>query len=348
MLLDALRGRRGQRRPRANSRALPRARLPRPARRARRSRRWLDPDTVASETSYEAALLAAGLAIEAVERGGFALVRPPGHHALPEPGDGLLPLRQRRRRRPLRAGGARARARRDRRLGRPPRQRHAGDLLGRPVRALRLAPPVAVLPGHRRARRARTRRRSTCRSRPAPATRSYLRAFDERGRAGGARVRARTCCSSRPASTRTSTTRSPRCASPPTASASSPAARPRSRRASPPCSRAATTSRTLPALVAAALEGFAGMTNGRPEGRPSLPRKHSATALPALKELVPISVSARGPPGVLGESHPPRWGIRRGTKRPGRWRARRAPRGARRRRACAAGSSRASGRCARR
>ena len=44
----------------------------------------LDLDTVASETSYEAALLAAGCSIEAVERDGFALVRPPGHHALPE------------------------------------------------------------------------------------------------------------------------------------------------------------------------------------------------------------------------------------------------------------------------
>jgi acetoin utilization deacetylase AcuC-like enzyme len=43
----------------------------------------LDPDTVASETSYEAALLAAGSTLEAVDRGGFALVRPPGHHALP-------------------------------------------------------------------------------------------------------------------------------------------------------------------------------------------------------------------------------------------------------------------------
>jgi acetoin utilization deacetylase AcuC-like enzyme len=45
---------------------------------------WLDLDTVASESSYEAALLAAGGAIEAVRRGGFALVRPPGHHALPD------------------------------------------------------------------------------------------------------------------------------------------------------------------------------------------------------------------------------------------------------------------------
>ena len=44
----------------------------------------LDPDTIASSTSYEAALLAAGTAIEAARRGGFALVRPPGHHALAE------------------------------------------------------------------------------------------------------------------------------------------------------------------------------------------------------------------------------------------------------------------------
>jgi acetoin utilization deacetylase AcuC-like enzyme len=43
----------------------------------------LDPDTVASDTSYEAALLAAGCALAAVDRDGFALVRPPGHHALP-------------------------------------------------------------------------------------------------------------------------------------------------------------------------------------------------------------------------------------------------------------------------
>jgi acetoin utilization deacetylase AcuC-like enzyme len=45
---------------------------------------WLDGDTPASETSYEAALLAAGAAIQAVasSSGGFALVRPPGHHAL--------------------------------------------------------------------------------------------------------------------------------------------------------------------------------------------------------------------------------------------------------------------------
>jgi acetoin utilization deacetylase AcuC-like enzyme len=44
--------------------------------------RQLDADTVASETSWEAATLAAGITLEAVDRGGFALVRPPGHHAL--------------------------------------------------------------------------------------------------------------------------------------------------------------------------------------------------------------------------------------------------------------------------
>jgi len=50
---------------------------------------WLDPDTVMSLKSYEAALYAAGgfmVAVEAVMRGevdnAFALVRPPGHHAI--------------------------------------------------------------------------------------------------------------------------------------------------------------------------------------------------------------------------------------------------------------------------
>jgi acetoin utilization deacetylase AcuC-like enzyme len=39
-------------------------------------------DTPADETTGEAALLAAGTAIEAARSGGFAFVRPPGHHAL--------------------------------------------------------------------------------------------------------------------------------------------------------------------------------------------------------------------------------------------------------------------------
>jgi acetoin utilization deacetylase AcuC-like enzyme len=43
---------------------------------------FLDPDTYAGPTTWEAGLHAAGCAIEAAEREGFALVRPPGHHAL--------------------------------------------------------------------------------------------------------------------------------------------------------------------------------------------------------------------------------------------------------------------------
>ena len=43
---------------------------------------WLDPDTYAGPTTWEGARLAAGCAIEAVRLDGFALVRPPGHHAL--------------------------------------------------------------------------------------------------------------------------------------------------------------------------------------------------------------------------------------------------------------------------
>ena len=43
---------------------------------------WLDGDTICTATTFEAASLAAGTAIEAALHGGFALVRPPGHHAL--------------------------------------------------------------------------------------------------------------------------------------------------------------------------------------------------------------------------------------------------------------------------
>jgi acetoin utilization deacetylase AcuC-like enzyme len=44
---------------------------------------WLDLDTICTATSFEAAILAAGAAMEAARGGGFALARPPGHHAEP-------------------------------------------------------------------------------------------------------------------------------------------------------------------------------------------------------------------------------------------------------------------------
>ncbi len=44
---------------------------------------WLDGDTLGQPSTWEAARIAAGCAIRAVELGGFALVRPPGHHAMP-------------------------------------------------------------------------------------------------------------------------------------------------------------------------------------------------------------------------------------------------------------------------
>jgi acetoin utilization deacetylase AcuC-like enzyme len=47
----------------------------------RTARGFLDGDTLCTETTFEAALLAAGAAIEAARTGGFALARPPGHHA---------------------------------------------------------------------------------------------------------------------------------------------------------------------------------------------------------------------------------------------------------------------------
>jgi acetoin utilization deacetylase AcuC-like enzyme len=58
-----------------------RCHTPRLLEQVRTTRGWIDGDTICTETSYEAALLSAGAAIEAVRRGGFAISRPPGHHA---------------------------------------------------------------------------------------------------------------------------------------------------------------------------------------------------------------------------------------------------------------------------
>ena len=58
-----------------------RCHTPRLLEQVRAARGTIDEDTLCTETTFDAALLAAGAAIEAVRRGGFALSRPPGHHA---------------------------------------------------------------------------------------------------------------------------------------------------------------------------------------------------------------------------------------------------------------------------
>jgi len=50
---------------------------------------YLDADTPVSRDTYKAACYAVGAAIDASESGGFALARPPGHHAFPGHGSGF-------------------------------------------------------------------------------------------------------------------------------------------------------------------------------------------------------------------------------------------------------------------
>jgi acetoin utilization deacetylase AcuC-like enzyme len=49
----------------------------------------LDPDTVTSRKSYDCAIMAVGAAMEAAKTMGFAVVRPPGHHAYPHYASGF-------------------------------------------------------------------------------------------------------------------------------------------------------------------------------------------------------------------------------------------------------------------
>ena len=119
----------------------------------------LDPDTYTSPETYEIARLAAGAAVDAVERvmsgtqhsrpGAGSAARPPRRA---QPRDGLLLLQQRRRRR-----------RRTRRRSAPARSPSstttsttatARSTSSSAIRSVlyRLDPPVSVLPGHRRRR----------------------------------------------------------------------------------------------------------------------------------------------------------------------------------------------------
>ena len=94
-----------------------------------------------------------------------------GASRLARSGDGVLPVQQRRPGGAPRAAGSRPEARRDRRLGRPPRQRHTGGLLRRRRRPVRLdAPGRPLSGGPGRGLRARDRiRKRRHREHPAPA-----------------------------------------------------------------------------------------------------------------------------------------------------------------------------------
>ena len=54
-----------------------------------RGKGHLDPDTVVSEKTYEAATYAVGATVMAAQTNNFALVRPPGHHAYPDHSSGF-------------------------------------------------------------------------------------------------------------------------------------------------------------------------------------------------------------------------------------------------------------------
>ena len=146
---------------RAHARA-PRARAcarRRPAAMRATARRWAASATRSPSLAAGGSIVAADAVLDGTVDNAYALVRPPGHHAEPGAVDGLLRVLEHRHRDPARAAGARRRAHRGRRLGRPPRQRHRDDLPLRSERARDLAAPGRALPAGPRARRRRRRGR---------------------------------------------------------------------------------------------------------------------------------------------------------------------------------------------
>ena len=203
---------------------------------------------------YEAALLSAGAAIDAVRLEGLRDLATAGPPRRARPRDGLLPLRQRRDRRALGAGGARARSRRDRRLGRPPRQRHAGHRRPTTRRSSSRRCTSGRSTRARAATTSRARPCSTSRSRPGTGDAGVLRGVVAR-RARGAPLRAGPAARLR--RLRRARRRSARRHGSDSARVRRPRAQSlaRSRRASLRCSRAATTSRRCPTSSGAGARG---------------------------------------------------------------------------------------------